>query len=101
MNTRVNMLYFIEVLCELSLKADYTGYVKMIQRDLLQIVDTVVPNDPEGAANVGTVRKVCLVSPTCTHARGWMDWLTLGRSCRAYGIRALSKGRRCVRSMRC
>lgn len=66
MNTRVNMLYFIEVLCELSLKVDYAGYVKMIQRDLLQIVDTVVPNDPEGAANVGTVRKVCFASHICT-----------------------------------
>lgn len=61
MNTRVNMLYFIEVLCELSMKTEYQGYVKMIQRDLLQIVDTVVPNDPEGAANVGTVRKVGFV----------------------------------------
>jgi CTD kinase subunit gamma len=59
MNTRVNMLYFIEVLCDMSMKTEYRGYVKMIQRDLIQIVDTVVPNDPEGAANVGTVRKVC------------------------------------------
>lgn len=74
MNTRVNMLYFIEVLCELSLKAEYTGYVKMIQRDLLQIVDTVVPNDPEGAANVGTVRKVCCAAlHSCV-----VDWLTPG-----------------------
>jgi len=58
MNTRVNMLYFIEVLCEHSVKADYGGYTNMIQRDILQVVDAVVPNDPEGAANVGTVRKV-------------------------------------------
>ncbi|PUU75264.1 CTD kinase subunit gamma CTK3-domain-containing protein [Tuber borchii] len=58
MNTRVNMLYFIEVLCEHSVKADYSGYTNMIQRDILQVVDAVVPNDPEGAANVGTVRKV-------------------------------------------
>ncbi|KAH0614680.1 uncharacterized protein H6S33_000316 [Morchella sextelata] len=58
MNTRVNMLYFIEVLCDMSMKTEYRGYVKMIQRDLIQIVDTVVPNDPEGAANVGTVRKI-------------------------------------------
>ena len=58
MNTRVNMLYFIEVLCEHSTKAGYSGYTNMIRRDILQIVDTVVPNDSEGAANVGTVRKV-------------------------------------------
>jgi len=58
MNTRVNMLYFIEVLCDHSLKADYGGYTDMIRRDILQVVDAVVPNNSEGAANVGTVRKV-------------------------------------------
>ncbi|KAL7267553.1 hypothetical protein RUND412_009855 [Rhizina undulata] len=60
MNMRVNMLYFIENLCEVSAKLEYEGYTKMIRRDLLQIVDFVVPNDPESAANVGTVRKVVM-----------------------------------------
>jgi CTD kinase subunit gamma len=58
MNVRVNVLYFIENLCEQSLKADYPAYVKMIQRDLHLIVDAVASNDPEGAANAETVKKV-------------------------------------------
>lgn len=58
MNVRVNVLYFIESLCEQSLKAEYPAYVKMIQRGLRLIVDAVAPNDPEGAANAETVLKV-------------------------------------------
>ena len=58
MNVRVNILYFIESLCEQSLKADYPAYVAMIQRDLGTIIDAVAPNDPVGAANAETARKV-------------------------------------------
>ncbi|KAA8897810.1 CTD kinase subunit gamma CTK3-domain-containing protein [Sphaerosporella brunnea] len=58
MNVRVNILYFIETLCEQSLKADYRSYVKMIQHNLQLIVDAVAPNNPEGAANAETVKKV-------------------------------------------
>jgi CTD kinase subunit gamma len=72
MNTRVNILYFIETLCEQSLKADYAAYVKMIQRDLRTIVDAVAPNDPEGAANAETVKKV-LYLPMSYWRAAWTD----------------------------
>ena len=58
MNVRVNVLYFIETLSEQSVKADYPTYVKMVQRDRWTIVDAVVPNNPEGAVNAETARKV-------------------------------------------
>lgn len=62
MNVRVNILYFIESLCEQSIKADYPAYVAMIQRDLGTIIDAVAPNDAVGAANAETARKVRVVS---------------------------------------
>ena len=83
MNVRVNVLYFIEGLCEQSLKADYTTYLKMIQRDLWVIVDAVAPNDPEGAANAETVRKVRGARLHCMKCLR-PDSLTLDRCCRAY-----------------
>lgn len=58
MNTRVNLLYFIEILCDLSPKAGFNGYIDMIKEDLFQIVNSVAPSDGTGAANTGTVRRV-------------------------------------------
>jgi CTD kinase subunit gamma len=58
MNTRINILYFIESLCDQSLAASYTSYIKMIQRDLSLIIDAVAPDDQVGAANAETARKV-------------------------------------------
>jgi len=55
MDVRVNVLHFIERLCEQSLKADCPVYFKMIQLDLWVIIDAVAP---EGAVNAGTVGKV-------------------------------------------
>ncbi|KAL7269940.1 hypothetical protein RUND412_007363 [Rhizina undulata] len=60
MNMRVNMLYFIEHLCEVSVKVEYEGYIKMVRRDLLQIVDCVVPDDPDSASNISAMRKVVI-----------------------------------------
>lgn len=59
MNVRVNVLYFIESLCEQSLKADYVPYVSMVQRDLGAIVDAVASDDHAGATNAEAVKKVC------------------------------------------
>ncbi|RAL17725.1 CTD kinase subunit gamma [Aspergillus homomorphus CBS 101889] len=58
MNNRANIMYFIEQFCEMATKEDHAPYVRMIQRDIIRIVDTVAPPDGSGAANVKHVRRV-------------------------------------------
>lgn len=68
MNNRANIMFFIDVLCEMATKEDAAaggagaapgvGYVRMMQRDIMRVVDAVCPADGTGAANVRVVRKV-------------------------------------------
>jgi CTD kinase subunit gamma len=58
MNNRANIMYFIEHLCEMATKENHVNYVRMIQRDILRVVDAVAPADGSGAANVKHVRRV-------------------------------------------
>jgi CTD kinase subunit gamma len=58
MNNRANIMSFIEQFCEMATKEDHLAYVLMIQRDILRIVDAVVPPDGSGAANVKHVRRI-------------------------------------------
>lgn len=58
MNNRANIMYFLEHLCEMAARENHIGYVRMMQRDILQIVDAVAAEDGSGAANVKVVRKV-------------------------------------------
>ena len=58
MNNRANIMYFIEHLCELATKDSHLAYIRMIQRDILRVVDAVAPPDGSGAANVKHVRRV-------------------------------------------
>ncbi|KAJ5753438.1 uncharacterized protein N7511_007591 [Penicillium nucicola] len=58
MNNRANIMYFIEHLCDMALKENHPAYVRMMQRDILRVVDSVVPPDGTGAANVKHVRHV-------------------------------------------
>lgn len=58
MNTRANIMYFVEHLCDTANKEGHDDYVRMMQRDILRIVDAVAPEDGSGAANVKVVRKV-------------------------------------------
>jgi CTD kinase subunit gamma len=61
MNTRANIMFFIECLCEMAVKDSASGdgsamgYVRMLQRDILLVVECVVG---EEGANVRVVRKV-------------------------------------------
>lgn len=61
MNTRANIMFFIECLCEYAVKENNAGdgsamgYVRMLQRDILAVVECVVG---EEGANVRVVRKV-------------------------------------------
>jgi CTD kinase subunit gamma len=61
MNIRANIMFFIECLCEYAVKDNNAGdgsamgYVRMLQRDILRVVECVVG---EEGANVRIVRKV-------------------------------------------
>src|SRR5436189_5672276 len=58
MNNRANIMYFIEHLCDMATKENHLEFVRMIQRDILRVVDAVAPADGSGAANVKHVRRV-------------------------------------------
>lgn len=60
MNVRVNVLFFIETLCDLSKNAEYDEYIKLVQRDLKAIVAAVATESTEGAVNLEAVKKVFL-----------------------------------------
>ncbi len=51
-------MYFIEHLCDMAARENHYDYIRMMQRDILRIVDAVAPEDGSGAANVKVVRKV-------------------------------------------
>ncbi|KAL6704850.1 hypothetical protein ACN47E_007533 [Coniothyrium glycines] len=62
MNIRANIMFFVECLCEMAVKentergdSSAMGYVRMLQRDILAVVECVVG---EEGANVRVVRKV-------------------------------------------
>ena len=60
MNNRANIMYFIEHLCDMASRENHSDYVRMIERDIYQVVNAVAPEDGSGAANVKVVRKVLL-----------------------------------------
>lgn len=51
-------MYFIEHLCDMAQRENHLDFVRMIQRDILRVVDAVAPSDGSGAANVKVVRRV-------------------------------------------
>ncbi|EJT74341.1 hypothetical protein GGTG_08182 [Gaeumannomyces tritici R3-111a-1] len=57
-NTRANIMYFIEHFLEIALKEGNVDYARMLQRDIIRVVDAVAPENGSGAANVKVVRKV-------------------------------------------
>lgn len=58
MNNRANIMYFIEHLCTTAQRESHPDYIRMLQRDILRIIDAVAPADGSGAANVKVVRRV-------------------------------------------
>lgn len=58
MNNRANIMFFIEHLCDMAARENHYDYIRMMQRDILRIVDAVAPESGSGAANVKVVRKV-------------------------------------------
>lgn len=51
-------MYFLEHLLEMASKERQNQYVRMMQRDIIRVVDAVCPEDGSGAANVKVVRRV-------------------------------------------
>jgi CTD kinase subunit gamma len=51
-------MYFIEHFLDMANKDGHADYVRMMQRDIIRVVDAVAPDDGSGAANVKVVRKV-------------------------------------------
>ncbi|EGP89092.1 uncharacterized protein MYCGRDRAFT_85462 [Zymoseptoria tritici IPO323] len=58
MNNRANIMYFLPALCDTAKAQGEIGYIRMMERDILRIIDLVAPDDGSGAANVKVVRKV-------------------------------------------
>ncbi|KAK6439218.1 hypothetical protein LTR95_004567, partial [Oleoguttula sp. CCFEE 5521] len=58
LNLRANIMYFLPSLCDAARAQNEWSYVRMMERDILRIVDLVAPEDGSGAANVKVVRKV-------------------------------------------
>ncbi|RGP72217.1 ctd kinase subunit gamma [Fusarium longipes] len=58
MNTRANIMYFIEHFLDMAQRDGHPDYIRMMQRDIIRVVDAVAPDDGSGAANVRVVRKV-------------------------------------------
>ncbi|POS82505.1 hypothetical protein EPUL_005649 [Erysiphe pulchra] len=67
MNNKANIMYFVEHLCDMAAKEKHVDYVRMIQRDMVRIVDAVAPEDGTGAANIKVVRKVLQALGTKGH----------------------------------
>jgi CTD kinase subunit gamma len=57
-------MFFIEHLCDMARREDHLEFVRMVQRDILRIIDAVAPSDGSGAANVKVVRRVCIFRAT-------------------------------------
>lgn len=55
-------MYFIEHLCDMAQRENHLDFVRMMQRDILRVVDAVAPSDGSGAANVKVVRRVSSMS---------------------------------------
>jgi CTD kinase subunit gamma len=58
MNNRANIMYFLEHLCDVAQREDHPEYIRMLQRDILRVIDAVCPPDGSGAANIRVVRRV-------------------------------------------
>lgn len=58
MNNRANIMYFFEALCDRARHEQHPEFIRMMERDILKIIDLVAPDDGSGAANVKVVRRV-------------------------------------------
>lgn len=76
LNTRINILYFLDGLCEacLALGQEAGGYLGFVVRDLGEIVGRVVPDTREGVLNLRSAKQVGFhvdVVWLKAHGRSW------------------------------
>ena len=59
MNSRANIMYFLEYFCDVATKPDgHSPYVEMVRRDIIRIIGGVAGKGSGMGANVKVVRKV-------------------------------------------
>lgn len=58
-------MYFIEHFLDMAQRDGHSDYIRMMQRDIIRVVDAVAPDDGSGAANVKVVRKVSCYPKLC------------------------------------
>ncbi|KAJ1967265.1 hypothetical protein IWQ62_001970 [Dispira parvispora] len=56
--SRMNLLGIIDAICTLSAKSNYSGYLKLIERDLPLIFTKVAPPGKEGDVNVASAKQI-------------------------------------------
>lgn len=74
LNSRANIMYFLPALCDAAKAQNELTYVRMMERDILRIVDLVAPPEGGGAANVRVVRSVL----KGLEGRGFLQGQTVG-----------------------
>ena len=87
MNNRANIMYFIEHLCDMAQRENHMNFVRMMQKDILMVVDAVAPSDGSGAANVKVVRRV--------RSSLFPVWVPTHAACPFRYYKACSKRRSC------
>ena len=80
MNTRANIMFFVEHLVDAAQRDAEPAYVQMMQRDIVRVVDAVAPPDGSGAANVKVVRKVSRTLPPCSQSLRYYQSRLNGKS---------------------
>ncbi|KAM0716222.1 hypothetical protein Q7P37_007667 [Cladosporium fusiforme] len=74
LNSRANIMYFLPALCDAAKAQNELTYVRMMERDILRIVDLVAPAEGGGAANVRVVKSVL----KGLEGRGFLQAQTVG-----------------------
>lgn len=61
MNNQVNIMYFLEQLCDVTMEEkEYRGYLNMLRRDISKMIDLTTPRTAAGQLNIRDVKKVGL-----------------------------------------
>lgn len=99
-------MYFIEHFLEIASKEGNVDYARMLQRDIIRVVDAVAPENGSGAANVKVVRKVLTRRyrsaelPKCSVFGRAIMLNATDRSCKVFRTRTSSNHRPSARLTR-
>ena len=74
MNNQINIMYFLEQLCDVTVEdKEFRGYLNMLRRDISKIVDLAAPHTLAGQLNIRDVKKVEFINRLL-----WVDANSLG-----------------------